>query len=40
MKIIYWGNRKSKLVFKIYPKSELTLLRADFHFKPITKTGA
>lgn len=40
MKLICWGNRPSKLRLKIYPKSELTLLRADFHFKPIRKTGS
>lgn len=35
---VYWGNRKSKLGLKTYPKIEL--LRADFRFEPISKTGA
>lgn len=40
MKLIYWGHRSSKLGLKIYPKTELFLLRADFRFEPISKTGS
>lgn len=38
---IYWGNRNSKFRLKTYPKLEFFLLRAEFHFKPISnKSGA